>query len=606
MTILSKPVPTKSHNAWEVIGGVHNMLVQRRTEHGLQSNQTFYHKVLYKSTDHYPFRIIYSDDPEDYGDFELPAPPVSPARKKLFGRKSKPLRLVVALAQSREEVLLDWDTIKKARSVLGQREISPAEDWTTMFRAIEIVVRSEEETAETVYCSNARLTEIPDDVLKTPNSPSDDNSTDDEAADRPRFDRNATSDVEDVTSPTSRTTRIVRFTRRICGFLVAVVALALTLISGLVLALVATRVPVESRELVDSAAQHLTGSLLLSVAGILLLRQQRAHFAPAVLDREVQRRQSNGRPPVGSSSAEVPSQSSPQAPNNASTTREGSQERSDSAGERSLSPSSRANIAKYKTQVHVLGTNDIFPPNVAPFEITTPYFRGSVYAKIATTPVEPKLAPYFAGKRRKFEIQMQGTFSIPAEYVNPDGSIKGMICFAANLPHELRIGLALKTFWRVILAVFTRLTRGAAITLGTECPGALPAFTAFAASSLDALIETPPGTSPPSLGVPMLPDTGDLARMRGVERSTKTCPFKNGYTYTCSFHSQNADFEKWTLTNVPGVPVMDLRRFWGDQPLRVGWYLLLPGQDIRTAISRGIPLVQLQVTNALLPSFVKV
>ncbi len=572
------------------------MLVQRRTEEGLVSNRQLYHKILYKSTDHYPFRIIYSEDPADFADAALPVgPPAAPSveKKKLFALKKQPRRVVVALGQDRDEVLLDWDTIKKALSEIGVKDVCPADDWAFVYSAVERVVKSEADGSETVFCSAARLTEVPDDFLGAPGGGSSD---DDDDEGRSRSGPPAQNTV--ATKNAASSTRVSAIARTVGVYACTVTAALCTILAGLCLSLLLCSVPASSARLTNTAQIDLSVCLLLfSVVSALQPRAVDGCENGAVSGDDDRHAHEALRPRSGSR-LQRPSA----APARNSKLQPAADGNSDKASNSSVSSEI---YRKYPVQITVDGCDTIFVPNEAPFRVSTPYFKGEVYAKLLMNPPDPKLAPYFAGKRRKFEIQIQGTFSLPPEHINADGTIKGVICFAASLPQQLKVGFLLRSLWKVILAVFTRLTRGSAITLGTECPGALPAFTGVASNSLDTLVETAPGQTPPPLGIASLPDTGDLARMRAFEKTTKLCPFKLGYVYSCSFHSQNADFVAWTMTNVPGVPTADLRRLWGDNPLRVGFYLLPPGQDQRTAITRGVTILQLQLTNSKLPSYVQ-
>ena len=173
MTILSTPSPTASWRSWEVIGGGNNrLLVQRRTVEGLHKNKRISHRLYYSSIDIFPFRIVYSEVGTDFDeifnnsggaggassggstlaprDNESSADDeqdgggslASTSRRSIRGSSSTPSspsgkrylppagtapnkgfhirkRFVVAVAESRDEILADWESIKDGWSLTG-------------------------------------------------------------------------------------------------------------------------------------------------------------------------------------------------------------------------------------------------------------------------------------------------------------------------------------------------------------------------------------------------------------------------------------------------------------------------------------------------------
>ena len=159
MTILSSPSPTASWRSWEVIGGGNNrLIVQRRTVEGLKKNKRISHRLYYGSIDVFPFRIIHSEagvdfertfnqgvptyDADSSADDEHNGSVASGSRRSVSLRASghyapvggKPLppagttpahglslrkRFVVAVAESRDEILADWESIKDGWSLTG-------------------------------------------------------------------------------------------------------------------------------------------------------------------------------------------------------------------------------------------------------------------------------------------------------------------------------------------------------------------------------------------------------------------------------------------------------------------------------------------------------
>ncbi|CUF92064.1 Hypothetical protein, putative, partial [Bodo saltans] len=120
MTILSRPVATNSHVAWDLIaGGTNNFLVQRRTIDGIEKNKSALHRATHKSTDLTQFRIIYSNIEVDFAGLGGTATITPRASSVASGRggsvaaKEKETRVTVAVAEHQIEIMRDWDEIKE-------------------------------------------------------------------------------------------------------------------------------------------------------------------------------------------------------------------------------------------------------------------------------------------------------------------------------------------------------------------------------------------------------------------------------------------------------------------------------------------------------------
>ena len=63
-----------------------------------------------------------------------------------------------------------------------------------------------------------------------------------------------------------------------------------------------------------------------------------------------------------------------------------------------------------------LGNNKRWYPNGRePYEFETEGFIGRCLLKVKTNPEDPHFEPYFKGKKRLFEIQIQGQFKTPVK-----------------------------------------------------------------------------------------------------------------------------------------------------------------------------------------------
>jgi hypothetical protein len=88
---------------------------------------------------------------------------------------------------------------------------------------------------------------------------------------------------------------------------------------------------------------------------------------------------------------------------------------------------------------------------------------------------------------------------------------------------------------------------------------------------MDRVVVTPPGEELPELGKELPESEAD----RVLRRNGKgvNC-FKEGHTYSFSFHSMYVDFSRWIICNFPGYRAIDLTGFLGQQKVKVVCYEL--------------------------------
>lgn len=195
----------------------------------------------------------------------------------------------------------------------------------------------------------------------------------------------------------------------------------------------------------------------------------------------------------------------------------------------------------------------ITPNSRSPVRVVNPNFDGQVLLKLKTTPEDPYYAPYFEGRRRMFELQVQGR--ILAVSKNEQLYI-GMEC-----QKPLELGWWGRFACSIVLRLLHALSFGAHASPfcndGSEIPHiALPLNT-----TVDRLIITPPGETPPELCVDMLPEIMTKEMRSAVDH------FDPENIYTVSFHSMYLDWSKWQLVNIPGLRPVNLQWFFGQQPV---------------------------------------
>jgi hypothetical protein len=89
---------------------------------------------------------------------------------------------------------------------------------------------------------------------------------------------------------------------------------------------------------------------------------------------------------------------------------------------------------------------------------------------------------------------------------------------------------------------------------------------------MDRVVVTAPGEELPELGKE-LPETESDRVLRRNGKGVNC--FKEGFTYSFSFHSMYVDFSRWIICNFPGYRAIDLTGFLGQQKVKVVCYELV-------------------------------
>eukprot|EP01134_Creolimax_fragrantissima_P004910 CFRG4910T1 len=205
-----------------------------------------------------------------------------------------------------------------------------------------------------------------------------------------------------------------------------------------------------------------------------------------------------------------------------------------------------------------------------PISFETEMFVGKVIFKFATNPVDPVYAPYFEGKKRMFEVQVQGRFK---EDISASSCLLGL-----EGTYHLEVGLLGKGLVHLVTKFVYALTPGAQANLGDKHLSNEPCLRPWIlcmplSTTVDCFIETPPGADPPALGVDMLPEV-----MTKSEWS-KLDTYSADNIYSISMHGMYVDFVKWNAVGIPGIGATDLKKILGSAPLRIVAFATPPGHN---------------------------
>mmetsp|Transcript_19758 Transcript_19758/g.36793 ORF Transcript_19758/g.36793 Transcript_19758/m.36793 type:complete len:1713 (-) Transcript_19758:223-5361(-) len=203
-----------------------------------------------------------------------------------------------------------------------------------------------------------------------------------------------------------------------------------------------------------------------------------------------------------------------------------------------------------------------------PVPVETEYFKGTILMMLRTDGDMEQYNRYehhFNGKQRKFEVQFQGNMkNVP----------QGEVMLGGELQEKMDISFVT----RALLSVITKfcmslnpfLHFGFGETPRDDGMFELPHLTFPLFRVMDRVIVTPPGGELPTLGQELKEDEQQRKDRRAGRGEVMS--FKQGYTYSFSFHSMYTDFSRWAICNFPGYKAIDIRGFFGQQHVNVVCY----------------------------------
>jgi hypothetical protein len=150
----------------------------------------------------------------------------------------------------------------------------------------------------------------------------------------------------------------------------------------------------------------------------------------------------------------------------------------------------------------------------------------------------------FQGRKRRFEVQLQGRF-----LKKPTG----MLYIGAEVTERMQLGLVTRGLCRILLAFVRKLNNFMHYSFGDAKGEQLPHIVFPLWSNVDKLVVTPPGDTPPELGRPLEEDP--QARAKRVKNPTPPSDLSLDATYSLSINSMYIDLPSWKLCNLPMMQV---------------------------------------------------
>jgi len=215
-------------------------------------------------------------------------------------------------------------------------------------------------------------------------------------------------------------------------------------------------------------------------------------------------------------------------------------------------------------KVELLSNGSFIPciPNArepTPFE--TDFFRGQAMILVRTNPIDEHFKTIFLGRKRLFEVQVQGKFKRDPQ---------GEIYVGAEATNKMELGLLTKSISRAAMKFCATLVDDLHFSFGDDPQDPiyqLPHAVAPIFPTFDKVIATPAGEQPPKLGIPFVED--DYGRRRLKFRYIKDAEVDLETTYSFTVNTSQLDLIAWTLVGIPMMRPMDLRTFFGNSSIQL-------------------------------------
>lgn len=224
-------------------------------------------------------------------------------------------------------------------------------------------------------------------------------------------------------------------------------------------------------------------------------------------------------------------------------------------------------------------------PNSAPVQLDNECFSGQVFLMIRTPDVDdPKahqptnriarrISQYKRDKKRRFEFQ----FRVKLKKVPT-----GPLFLGCETEHPIKVGRITKGLTGVLLAMIRRINSGFHYSWGVDKMTAVDQA-AFeeghyekthlsfpVEASMDRIVITKPGETPPELGHELFESEASVKRRR--KQGAGAVDWNLEDTYTMCLWSAYCDWIKWKCVAVPGVRPFSLCAVTGKQPIYLSVY----------------------------------
>lgn len=228
----------------------------------------------------------------------------------------------------------------------------------------------------------------------------------------------------------------------------------------------------------------------------------------------------------------------------------------------------------------------ITPNSTEPIPFSNDIFEGKVLFMVnSDLPMDEKFTQRFSNDKNKFEVQVQGKFkNIPPG------------CFmylGGEITRRMELGLLTKGVCTSLLQFCKSLNASLHHSYGDKENAELPHICAPFWTTVDRLVVTKPGNTPPpfAIGFPESPADRLARRASGASNGVQpTINTEDIYSFSLKTHYIN--LETWSVINVPLMKEFRLQTFWGESDMRFIAYFIDP--KAVEVDSKGFPKLHTQ------------
>jgi len=222
-------------------------------------------------------------------------------------------------------------------------------------------------------------------------------------------------------------------------------------------------------------------------------------------------------------------------------------------------------------------------PNGTPAILSNECFEGKVMLLVRTPDVDDphdpqvaslgatptRISEYFKGKKRRFEFQFQVRLKrVPT----------GPLFLGCELEHSIKVGAITKGIVNILLAMVRRINPGFHYSWGDKIDKKAMESGKYekthlsfpVEASMDRIVISKPGESPPALGQELYESNESVKRRRKAGAGCVDWNLQD--TYTMCLWSAYCDWIQWKSMNVPGMSPFSLSRVTGQQPIYLSVY----------------------------------
>ena len=184
-----------------------------------------------------------------------------------------------------------------------------------------------------------------------------------------------------------------------------------------------------------------------------------------------------------------------------------------------------------------------------------------------------------------FDIQVQGRFrQIP----------QGTIFVGAEITKRMDLSLLTRGMCGTILQLGRRMNAALHHSFGDKANYELPHIVSPLWGTVDRLVITPKGQTPPPMGL-QFPESQEQRADRRKKNNLYDVKIDTESVYSFSVSTSNLDLVNWKLVNLPVLSALSLHTFWADSDLRLCAYCV-PTDRVDLSAD-GLPRVHPQSIN---------